>query len=382
MKSLYKFLISSFFCLLSFHLAANDVVTFTWSGFTGRQFKIHATTGEQFTVDWGDGSEITTFTGLGPSTLVNPIHWYPDEQAYNVIVSGSSQNCRFTSLYVNFLNNVSLLNVANAPSLEVLYCSDNQLTSLDVSNNTALKILAFDNNLLTSVNLSHNPALESLYCAANKLSSLNLSTNLLLVYINCQNNALSLPNLYTISDQHSGAEKILGTQTLPVTAVALNVPIDLSANLVLGGVSTTFVVKKGSALAVENVDYTLLNGFLIFKTSGSYSVEMSNTAIVSRPDRPALVIAPYNAGSVATQKNESAKLSVYPNPTTGLLTIDGFDLLVKNDTGSKPSPLIRLFDLSGKKVFETKEPSFDMSSLPAGIYILKAVNRTATIVKQ
>jgi len=75
--------------------------------------------------------------------------------------------------------------------------------------------------------------------------------------------------------------------------------------------------------------------------------------------------------------SENAIISVYPNPTNGLLEIDAADKRVR----------IEIFTADGKAVFSTSvfdtRHAIDISSQPAGIYFLKAIgeDRLVTVTK-
>ena len=110
------------------------------------------------------------------------------------------------------------------PNLEVLWCSDNQLTSLDVSGlhslkdlycgqnqlislqvNGQLESLVCDGNLLTSLDVSHCSQIRGLYCDNNQLALLNVSNCTNLYTLTCSNNQLTTldvskcPNLLELS---------------------------------------------------------------------------------------------------------------------------------------------------------------------------------------
>ena len=77
-------------------------------------------------------------------------------------------------------------------SLNILRCTDNQLTALDVSENTALTKLNCCFNKLTSLDVSKNTALISLSCVCNQLTSLDVSKNTALQILNCNYNQLTV----------------------------------------------------------------------------------------------------------------------------------------------------------------------------------------------
>ncbi|MCL2167673.1 MAG: T9SS type A sorting domain-containing protein, partial [Lentimicrobiaceae bacterium] len=78
----------------------------------------------------------------------------------------------------------------------------------------------------------------------------------------------------------------------------------------------------------------------------------------------------------------AGKFKIYPNPTTGELTIDNGELRMEN---------VEIFDIYGKKVFEDKGERnkeqgdgkivIDIGDLPAGVYFLRLKNEVVKIVK-
>jgi len=79
---------------------------------------------------------------------------------------------------------------------------------------------------------------------------------------------------------------------------------------------------------------------------------------------------------VGIGKITNYKLRVYPNPTTGQLTIDNGQLTINK---------VEIFDVSGRKVLEpplTVLQSYDLTVLHPGIYFLRVGNDWAKVVKQ
>jgi len=71
-------------------------------------------------------------------------------------------------------------------------------------------------------------------------------------------------------------------------------------------------------------------------------------------------------------------INIYPNPTTGQLTIDNGQLTINN---------VEVFDIYGKKVFEQKDNltvlrSYDLTVFPAGIYFLKISTEKGDVFKR
>ena len=102
-----------------------------------------------------------------------------------------SKNTALTILECN-ANRLTALDVSKNTALTELNCSINELTALDVSKNTALTILYCNDNQLTSLDVSKNTALISLSCVCNQLTSLDVSKNTALQILNCNYNQLTV----------------------------------------------------------------------------------------------------------------------------------------------------------------------------------------------
>lgn len=108
-----------------------------------------------------------------------------------------------TELDLSYMELTDLSGIEWFTGLEVLDCSDNQLTELDLSQNTALVQLYGEGNQLRSLDLSHNTALEELDCSGNQLTSLDMSHNTKLEFLSCYENQLSeLDVLQQRKDMH------------------------------------------------------------------------------------------------------------------------------------------------------------------------------------
>jgi hypothetical protein len=74
---------------------------------------------------------------------------------------------------------------------------------------------------------------------------------------------------------------------------------------------------------------------------------------------------------------QATSLQVYPNPTTGQLTINNEQLTIGD---------VQIFDVMGRmQRVESKTAenviTLDISHLPAGVYMLKAAGQTVKVVK-
>ena len=81
-----------------------------------------------------------------------------------------------------------------------------------------------------------------------------------------------------------------------------------------------------------------------------------------------------------------AKILVYPNPTTGQLTINNEQLTIVNERTTIEN--IEIFDIFGSRLTPNPSPFWrgaggevNISHLPSGIYFLKINNQTFKIIK-
>jgi len=90
------------------------------------------------------------------------------------------------------------------------------------------------------------------------------------------------------------------------------------------------------------------------------------------------IIAAIFAEDVGIAESPLSDIKVYPNPTTGQLTIDNGQLTIKS---------VEIYDVVGRKLFEQKEnltvlQSYDLTVLSAGIYFVKIKTDLGEVVKK
>ncbi|MDE5857669.1 MAG: leucine-rich repeat domain-containing protein [Muribaculaceae bacterium] len=95
-------------------------------------------------------------------------------------------------------NQLTILDVSKNTALTTLYCKDTQLTTLDVSGCTALTELNCNDNQLTTLDVSGCTALTALWCGGNQLTTLDVSKNTSLTELQCP---VTLKTLYLKSGQ-------------------------------------------------------------------------------------------------------------------------------------------------------------------------------------
>ncbi|PJB14779.1 MAG: hypothetical protein CO118_06765 [Flavobacteriales bacterium CG_4_9_14_3_um_filter_32_8] len=191
-------------------------------------------------------------------------------------------------------NSLTSLDITQNTSLTYLDCYENNLTSLDVTQNTVLTHLNCFYNQLTSLDLTQNTALSILECSINNLTSLDVTQNTALTDLGCTNNLLTGLDV---------------TQNTSLTILECYYNNELTCLNVKNGNNTNFLlfVAIGNPLLtcieVDNVAYSTTNWTNIDPAS-SFSTWCNNPC------------------SVGIEENSLSNLSLYPNPTTGNITID------------------------------------------------------------
>ena len=175
----------------SFNAAANERISFTGQDIKSISCGISATYGKEFTIDWGDGSDIETKTGTGNQSIS---HTYANYGDYTVDITGVTADCFFTALNCSG-KQLTILDLSANTALKWLDCSKNQLSTLDLSTNTALGWLDCSENQLDILDLSVHTELTVVLCYNNRLTTLKLSTGL--YFLQCYNNQLTALDLST-----------------------------------------------------------------------------------------------------------------------------------------------------------------------------------------
>lgn len=135
-----------------------------------------------------------------------------------------SDVAKIIELDVSDLYIVDLTGIEYFTALEVLNCSENQLTTLDVSQNTALKEFYCWDNQLMMLDVSQNITMNKLYCGVNQLTMLDVSHNTALEELNCDDN-----QLLTLDVSHNLALKYLSCDYNQLTTldVSLNTALEI-----------------------------------------------------------------------------------------------------------------------------------------------------------
>lgn len=128
----------------------------------------------------------------------------------------------------------------------------------------------------------------------------------------------------------------------------------------------TWQVYNAASSITTQYNYYIGPGQDITFKAGDYIVLTPESAIISGSEFLAAIEACGSSGRVAGLQDVAAhKLTAYPNPTTGSITVSGL-----------PVSEISLFDVSGKQISRTlyygsDMLTVDMVSLQAGVYLLR-----------
>jgi len=308
--------------------------------------------------------------------------------------------------YLDCQNNQLLaLDVSSNGSLLFLGCGKNNLGELDVTSNLALKTIDCSGNQLTSLDLSQNTLLTELRCSENMLHSLDLSENTLIERLNGSGNQIvsidltnfkgcdwflcislrDMPSLLQvcISDMsYSFLISLTGspnayftTDCRDIIAPELTAPDTLFQEMYIQAISSEdgmlYLVPGETEKDLATIRQAVLDSMVVFADvatdmplegveNGIYWLYARDTSgNVSDPH--AFIIL-----GVGMEGPEAAEITIYPNPSRGILTVR---------TSGISSCDLEISDFSGRIVrhtsFEDTMYRIDLGSLPEGIYILR-----------
>ena len=265
---------------------------------------IIATFGKQFAVDWGDGSQIETFTGIEPLQALK--HTYSlNPGRYKVTISGA-EDCFFTAFWAGRSDTLDLSSCSSIKKVTKGGTVAGSLRSINARNCVNLEELELgrvsDDGNLSVLDLRDNVALRDLSCPGNQITHIDLvSTNM--KYIWCFCNRLKLSYLYAFSEMISDPwAKIFGYQELHKQRIALGDSIDFSDQKEFGGIKTVFQIDKGEGVPASPLDYCIHEGVITFYNSGYFRIIMTNDAIIAYQDNTVVVQPVYVIDFVPVQE--------------------------------------------------------------------------------
>ena len=261
-----------------------------------------------------------------PTANINTITFLDVSDTNIVDLTGIEDFVALDTLYCQ-KNNIDTLDLSDNLNLTSLLCWGNQLTNLNVSRNTRLMALSCGRNLLETLDVSNNTVLNELFCFKNQLTTLDLSKDTLLRTLQCNDNQLICLNL------KNGKKNSL-----------TNFNAIVNPNL-------TCIEVDDSTYSADN--WTGIDGGVMFSTDCNNSCSSFGVSITEQ-----------------TLKN----LSVYPNPSSGAITIDLGEIQEQLSA--------TLYNNLGQVVFTqffVNTTKIDLSiEAPSGIYFLQLTTPTTT----
>ncbi|KAB2859576.1 MAG: T9SS type A sorting domain-containing protein [Flavobacteriales bacterium] len=359
------------------------------------------------TVLYITSKNITNLTGIEDFTAITEIH-----ANHNQLSSlDLSQNLSLKAL--NCLNNqLNSLDITQNSQLISLECGINQLTSLDISQNTGLIYLSFYKNQISSIDVTQHPNLEWLDGANNQLPTLNTNQNPLLKWLYCNDNLLTTLNVTqnTFLDQficeNNNISSIDLTQNTVVTWFACDSNQLTNLNLTQNILLEHFTCSRNQITSLDVSQNTALDEFFCHNNqltclnmkNGTNS-NLYDFAAINNPNLTCIEVDdvawsttnwPYidpqtsfstncpNPCVIGIEENSLSNLSLYPNPTTGNLTITQLEQFVGGN--------LEIVNLMGQVIFsqqiDTTMLTLNLATQPKGIYLVKVVNENQVIVQK
>jgi len=153
-----------------------------------------------------------------------------------------------------------------------------------------------------------------------------------------------------------GNQNAITTQPQDVTA---NTGDNVSFNVVAEGVDLFYQWSFDDEPILNQNSSTLNINSVELSDAGTYYVLVSGTC--GTPILSDVVVL-----SVLTSVEELAKqgINIYPNPSSGLFTISV-------EGSENPNLTVKISDITGRKILETKNNTFDLTNQTSGIYIIQ-----------
>ena len=237
------------------------------------------------------------------------------------------------SIDVNSLGILDLTGIEAFKNLTSLNCSNNSLSYLNITANGQLNQLECQSNNLIHLNTTHNIHLTTINCGQNNLVNIELSKNLALENFTAEN----INTLVDLDLSNNTALKELTCSSTQLT----NIDLRNGTNTNI----TTFNISKTDNLTcifVDEINFSINNwtnpnpGTTNFVET---EVECNNT--------------------LSTEEYSFLKYKIFPNPVSSTLNIN------------HPIKKIKLFDISGELILESKEQKINIRNLENGLYFLQ-----------
>jgi hypothetical protein len=273
-----------------------------------------------------------------------------------------------TSLTHLYIDNNQLINLSlpNNPNLIGLYAHHNQLTNLNITSCTSLFTLAVGQNELTSLTLPNSPYLANLSCEDNYLTNINGLTNISsLSGVLVRNNFLSSldvsnsPLVVQLDAKNNQLTNLSFNNNNNTNLLFFDVRNNNLTSIDLRGISTNPTTSDQSDFNFWAADNP--NLVCIFVDDIDYFEALIPNNVNFIPSSAVFVNNEQQCATAGTEDLSINSFSIYPNPTSDKLYIDG---LVVQD--------VVIYSVLGKEVVKiSNQNSIDVSSLSKGVYFIK-----------
>ncbi|MFL9844832.1 T9SS type A sorting domain-containing protein [Flavobacterium rhizosphaerae] len=266
------------------------------------------------------------------------------------------------------VNQITSINAAMFPNLKNLMCGHTSITSLDVTGFTHLEALECEYAQIISLNVAGMQTLKSIRCSGNALTTIDLT---------------GLSNLIEFSSIESNPFTSLNfDDAVNLTQLAISqsmlTELDLSHSplLMYVGISENSLLESinlrngGSALVPFEC------GFTDNQNLTSVCVDDGEEDIVAQCTWLPVMAEITSVCSLGTTDFATEPMTIYPNPTEGLINI----------TTNKAIKLFEVYDFQGRLLQKTTpaagQVSIDLSRLQSGEYLLKAYTDNGWLTKK
>lgn len=290
-------------------------------------------------------------------------------------------------------NQLSTIDVSNNPTLDTLNVQKNNLTNIDVSANTNLSFLSCGHNELTNLDVTNNMDITNLYCYFNNLTNLDITNNTLITDLGCYSNQLtSLDltqniNLETINTNFNNLTSLDFSNCTALRILRCKdndiAELDLSANIEL--YILTCQSNNLSCLNVRNGNNTEFGSFLgTFRATNNPNltcIEVDDVAWSESNMTNVDAVASFNTNcpvcTASLNQNENeVKLTIYPNPTTGILHISSESELERIEIINAEGRVTNKLSSQGSLY------TVDLSNQAKGIYFVKSISEKTVSVQK
>ena len=328
------------------------------------------------------------------------------------------QNPALEYLNLDFTD-VTQLDLTNNIALKSLSFVNDGFTEIDLSHNTMLEVLNCGGNLLSELNLEANAALIDLKCGGNILPELDLSHNTALKFLWCGGNPLTALNLtanVAIREVYAdicelASLNVSSCQSLNILSCAHNqlTALDLGGNPYLRklwchnnqlsalDLSTHSYLKELMCNDNRLTDLDISNGSNHYMQKygpetgdweGEYALHTDNNPDLLCIEVDDALWSAQNFNFIddwtgfsiecnwvaSVNENASDKITIYPNPFTDTITLQGLDTNAR----------ISIYDMKGALVHSGTHSggTIDLAALSSGAYVMKIVTDAAVDTKK